>query len=120
MESYKLISRHKKPQQANQFQNVHLICTRLIEQINMYYTDLDSARKCEQDAKEIMKFCPELREGQEMSPRWPELQWDVLEKVCRHIAQHACTECLRHTLPISCPIFMVFALLGLYSHFLTI
>ena len=86
----------------------------------MYYTDLDSTRKSEQDAKRIMKFRPELREGQEMFLRWPELQWDVLEKVCRRIAQHTCTECLRHTLPISCPIFMVFALLGLYPHFLTI
>ena len=80
----------------------------------MYYTDLDSARKSEQDAKEIMKFHPELREGQEMFLRWPELQWDVLEKVCRRIAQTACKQWLRHTLPISCPIFMVFALLGLY------
>ena len=80
----------------------------------MYYIDLNSARKSEQDAKEIMKFRPELREGQEMFLRWPELQWDVLEKVCRRIAQHACTECLRHTLPKSCPIFMVFAVLGLY------
>ena len=80
----------------------------------MHYTDLNSARKSEQDAKEIMKFRPELREEQEMFPRWPELQWDVLEKVCRRIAQHACTECLRHTLPKSCPIFMVFASLGLY------
>ena len=86
----------------------------------MYYTDLDSVRKSKQDAKEIMKFRPELREGQEMFLRWPELQWDVLEKVCRRIAQHACTECLRHTLPISCLILMVFALLGLYEHFLTI
>ena len=56
----------------------------------MYYTDLDSARKSEQDAKEIMKFRPELREGQEMFLRWPELQWDVLEKVCRRITQDAC------------------------------
>ena len=80
----------------------------------MHSTDLNSARKFEQDAKEIMKFGPELREGQEMFLRWPELQWDVLEKVCRRIAQHACTECLRHTLPKSCPIFMVFAVLGLY------
>ena len=80
----------------------------------MYYTDLDSARESKQDAKEIMKFRPELREGQEMFLRWPELQWDVLEKVCRRIAQDACTECLRHTLPKSCPILMVFAVLGLY------
>ena len=80
----------------------------------MYHTDLDSARKSEQDAKTIIKFCPELREGQEMFLRWPELQWDVLEKVCRRIAQDACTECLRHTLPKSCPILMVFAVLGLY------
>ena len=78
----------------------------------MYYIDLKSARKSKQDAKEIMKFRPELREGQEMFLRWPELQWDVLEKVCRRIAQDACTECLRHTLPISCPILMVFAVLG--------
>ena len=80
----------------------------------MYYTDLNIACKTEKDEKEIIKFCPELREGQEMFLRWPELQWDVLEKVCRRIAQHACTECLRHTLPISCPILMVFAVLGLY------
>ena len=80
----------------------------------MYYTDLDSVRKSKQYAKEIMKFRPELREGQEMFLRWPELQWDVLEKVCRRIAQTACKQCLRHTLPKSCPIFMVFALLGLY------
>ena len=114
MESYKLIGGHTKPQQANQFQNVHLICIRSSRRIIMYYTDLNNARKYEQDAKEIMKFGPELREGQEMFLRWPELQWDVLEKVCRRIAQHACTECLRHTLPISCPILMVFAVLGLY------
>ena len=80
----------------------------------MYHTDLDSARKSEQDAKTIIKFCPELREGQEMFLRWPELQWDVLEKVCRRITQDACKQCLRHTLPKSCPIFMVFGLLGLY------
>ena len=80
----------------------------------MHYTDLNSAHKYEQDAKEIMKFRPELREGQEMFLRWPELQWDVLEKVCRRIAQDACKQCLRHTLPKSCPILMVFAVLGLY------
>ena len=80
----------------------------------MYHTDLDSARKSEQDAKEIMKFRPELREGQEMFLRWPELQWDVLEKVCRRIAQDACKQCLRHTLPKSCPILMVFTVLGSY------
>ena len=80
----------------------------------MHYTDLNSARKSEQDAKEIMKFGPELREGQEMFLRWPELQWDVLEKVCRCIAQDACKQRLRHTLPKSCPIFMIFTLLGLY------
>ena len=80
----------------------------------MYHTDLDSARKSEQDAKEIMKFRPELREEQEMFPRWPELQWDMLEKLCRRIAQTACKQCLRHTLPISCPILMFFAVLGLY------
>ena len=80
----------------------------------MCYIDLNSARKSEQDAKEIMKFRPELREGQEMFLRWPKLQWDVLEKVCRRIAQDACKQCLRHTLPNSCPILMVFAVLGLY------
>ena len=80
----------------------------------MYYTDLDSARKSEQDAKEIMKFRPELREGQEMFLRWPELQWDVLEKVCRCITQDACKQWLKHTLPKSCPILMVLALLSLY------
>ena len=80
----------------------------------MHYTDLNSARKSEQDAKEIMKFGPELREGQEMFLRWPELQWDVLEKVCRRIAQDACKQCLRHTLPKSCPILMVFPVLGSY------
>ena len=52
----------------------------------MYYIDLKSPRKSKQDAKEIMKFRPELREGQEMFLRWPELEWDVLEKVCRRIA----------------------------------
>ena len=114
MESFKLIGRHTKPQQANQFQNVHLICTRSGRRMNMHHTDLDSACKSEQDAKRIMKFRPELREGQEMFLRWPELQWDVLEKVCRRIAQTACKQCLRHTLPISCPILMVFAVLGLY------
>ena len=112
MESYKLIGGHRKPQEANQFRNVHLICTRSSKRINMYYTDLDSARKSEQDAKGIMRFRPELREGQEMFLRWPELQWDVLEKLCRHIAQTACKQCLRHTLPISCPILMIFAVLG--------
>ena len=80
----------------------------------MHYIDLDSARKSEQDAKEIMKFRPELREEQEMFPRWPELQWDMLEKLCRRIAQDACKQCLRHTLPKSCPIFMVSSLLGSY------
>ena len=80
----------------------------------MHYTDLNSDRKSEQDEKEIMKFRPELREGQEMFLRWPELQWDVLEKVCRRITQDACKQCLRHTLPKSCPIFMVLALLSLY------
>ena len=62
MEDYKLIGGHTKPQQANQFRNVHLICIRSSKRIIMHYIDLDSARKSEQDAKEIMKFCPELRE----------------------------------------------------------
>ena len=114
MESYKLISGHTKPQQANQFQNVHLICIRSSRRIIMYYTDLNDAHKSKQDAKRIMKFQPELREGQEMFLRWPKLQWDVLEKVCRCIAQDACKQCLRHTLPKSCPIFMVLAFLSLY------
>lgn len=57
-----------KAQEANQFENVHLICTISSSRITFYYIDLDRARKSKHDTKRTMALCSEIREGLEMYP----------------------------------------------------
>ena len=65
-----------KAQEANQFENVHLICTIFSSRITLYYTDLDKAQKSEHDTKRTITLCSETREELEMYPEMASTAWE--------------------------------------------
>ena len=75
LQSCRVIREHMKAQEANQFENVHLICTISSSWITFYYIDLDRARKSKHNTKRTMALCSETREGLEMYPEMASTAW---------------------------------------------
>ena len=75
LQSFRVIREHMKAQEANQFENVHLICTISSSWITFYYIDLDRARKSKPDTKRTMALCSETREGLEMYLEMASTAW---------------------------------------------
>ena len=76
LQSCRVIREHMKAQEANQFENVYLICTISSSRITLYYTDLDKAQKSEHDTKRTITLCSETREELEMYLEMASTAWE--------------------------------------------